>query len=138
MMSRADLIPYGILLLRLALGVMFLAHGLLKLLVFKPAGTAAYFRSLGLPGVIGYLTIMAELGGGTLLVLGVATSLIAIALVPLVLGTIVMVHGAKGWMFSNEGGGWEYPAFWAVALVVQAALGSGAYSLGHVFNIGWQ
>jgi putative oxidoreductase len=138
MMSRADLIPYGTLLLRLALGVMFLAHGLLKLLVFKPAGTAAYFRSLGLPSVVGYLTIMAELGGGTLLVLGVATSLIAIALVPLVLGTIVMVHGAKGWIFSNEGGGWEYPAFWAVALVVQAALGSGAYSLGHVFNIGWQ
>jgi putative oxidoreductase len=129
-MLRADLIPYGTLLLRLSLGVLFLAHGLLKLLVFKPAGTAAYFRSLGLPGVVGYLTMAVEIGGGTLLVLGVATSLVAIGLVPLVLGTIVMVHGAKGWMFSNEGGGWEYPAFWAVALVVQASLGSGAYSLG--------
>jgi putative oxidoreductase len=136
-MSRADLIPYGTLLLRLALGVMFLAHGLLKLLVFKPSGTAAYFRSLGLPEVVGYLTMAAEIGGGTLLVLGVATSLIAIALVPLVLGTIVMVHGAKGWLFSNEGGGWEYPAFWAVALVVQAFLGSGAYSLGHAIGIAW-
>lgn len=51
-MSRADLIPYGTLLLRLALGVMFLAHGLLKFLVFKPTGTAAYFRSLGLPGAL--------------------------------------------------------------------------------------
>jgi putative oxidoreductase len=136
-MLRADLIPYGTLLLRLSLGVLFLAHGLLKLLVFKPAGTAAYFRSLGLPGVVGYLTMAAEIGGGTLLVLGVATSLVAIGLVPLVLGTIVMMHGAKGWMFSNEGGGWEYPAFWAVALVVQASLGSGAYSLGHVLGIGW-
>jgi putative oxidoreductase len=136
-MSRADLIPYGILLLRFVLGVLFMAHGLLKLLVFKPAGTAGYFRSLGLPGVVGYLTMAAEIGGGTLLILGVATSLVAIVLVPLVLGTIVMVHGAKGWLFSNEGGGWEYPAFWAVALVVQASLGSGAYSLGHMLGIGW-
>jgi putative oxidoreductase len=136
-MSRADLIPYGILLLRFALCVLFMAHGLLKLLVFKPAGTAGYFRSLGLPGVVGYLTMAAEIGGGMLLILGVATSLVAIVLVPLVLGTIVMVHGAKGWLFSNEGGGWEYPAFWAVALVVQASLGSGAYSLGHMLGIGW-
>jgi hypothetical protein len=82
-MSRSDLIPYGALLLRVSLGTLFLAHGLLKLLVFKPAGTAAYFRSLGLPGFVGYLTIAAELGGGTLLILGIATSLVAVALVPL-------------------------------------------------------
>lgn len=136
-MSRADLIPYGTLLLRLALGVLFLAHGSMKLFVFKPAGTAAYFSSLGLPGYVGYLTMAAELGGGVLLILGVATSLVAILLVPLILGTIVIVHGAKGWSFANEGGGWEFPAFWAVALVVQAMLGSGAWSLGHQFGIGW-
>jgi putative oxidoreductase len=137
-MSRADLIPYGTLLLRLTLGVMFLAHGLLKLLVFKPAGTTAYFRSLGLPGFVGYLTMAAELGGGTLLVLGVATSLVAILFIPLLVGTIVFAHGAKGWVFSNDGGGWEFPAFWAVTLVVQALLGSGAYSLGHALGIGSQ
>ena len=107
------------------------------MLVFKPSGTAAYFRSLGLPGFVGYLTIAAELGGGTLLILGIATSLVALALIPLILGTIVMVHGAKGWMFSNEGGGWEFPAFWAAALLVQALLGSGAFSLGHAVGIGW-
>jgi len=122
--------------LRLSLGALFLAHGSLKLLVFKPSGTAAYFRSLGLPGFVGYLTIAAELGGGILLILGVATSLVALALIPLILGTILMVHGAKGWMFSNEGGGWEFPAFWAAALLVQALLGSGAFSLGHALGIG--
>jgi len=106
--------------------------------VFKPAGTAASFRSLGLPGFVGYLTMAAEIGGGTLLILGVATSLVALALVPLILGTIYMVHGSKGWVFANEGGGWEFPAFWAVALVVQALLGSGAYSLGHALGIAWQ
>ena len=137
-MSRSDLIPYGALLLRLALGALFLAHGLVKLLVYKPAGTAAYFRSLGLPGFFAYLTMAAELGGGTLLILGVGTSLVALALIPLLLGTIYMVHGSKGWLFTNEGGGWEFPAFWALALLVQALLGSGAYSLGHIIGIGWR
>src|SRR4029079_1146103 len=136
-MSRAELIPYAALLLRIALGILFLAHGLLKLLVFKPAGTAAYFRSLGLPAIVGYLTMAVEIGGGTLLILGIATSLVAIGLVSVILGTIVVVHGARGWMFSNEGGGWEYPAFWALTLVVQALLGSGAYSLGQRLGIGW-
>jgi len=136
-MSRSELVPYAALLLRLALGALFLAHGLLKLLVFKPSGTASYFRSLGLPGFVGYLTIAAELGGGTLLILGIATSLVSLALIPLILGTIFMVHGSKGWMFSNEGGGWEFPAFWAVSLLLQAMLGSGAFSLGHALGIGW-
>jgi putative oxidoreductase len=136
-MSRSDLIPYAALLLRLALGALFLAHGSLKLFVFKPSGTAGYFRSLGLPGFVGYLTIAAELGGGALLILGIATSLVSLALIPLILGTIVMVHGSKGWAFNNEGGGWEFPAFWAAALLVQALLGSGAFSLGSAMGIAW-
>jgi len=137
-MSRSDLIPYGALLLRIGLGSLFLAHGLLKLLVHKPSGTAAYFRSLGLPSFFGYLTMAAELGGGALLILGIGTSLVALALVPLILGTIYMVHGSKGWLFTNEGGGWEFPAFWTVALVVQSLIGSGAYSLGHAFGLVWR
>ena len=135
-MSRSDLIPYAALVLRLALGALFLAHGLLKFLVFKPSGTAAYFRSLGLPGFVGYLTMAAELGGGTLLILGVATSLVSLALIPLILGTIFMVHGSKGWLFTNEGGGWEFPALWTAALLVQVLLGSGTLSLGHAVGIG--
>ena len=135
-MSRSDLIPYAAVILRISLGALFLAHGSLKLLVFKPSGTATYFRSLGLPGFVGYLTMAAELGGGTLLILGIATSLVALALIPLILGTIFMVHGSKGWMFNNEGGGWEFPAFWAASLLVQALLGSGAFSLGHAVGFG--
>ncbi len=137
-MSRPDVIPYAAFVLRLALGALFLAHGSLKLFVHKPAGTAAYFRSLGLPGFVGYLTMAAELGGGTLLVLGVATSLVALALVPLILGTIFMVHGSKGWLFTNEGGGWEFPAFWTAALLVQVLLGGGALSFGRVIGIEWE
>lgn len=136
-MTRAELIPYAALLLRLSLGILFLAHAWMKYSVFTPAGTANYFRSLGLPGFVGYLTMAAETGGGILLILGIATSVVAIALVPLMLGTIVLVHGRNGWAFTNNGGGWEYPAFWSVALVVQALLGSGAWSLGHAMGIHW-
>jgi putative oxidoreductase len=137
-MSRPDVIPYAALILRVSLGALFLAHGSLKLFVHKPAGTAAYFRSLGLLGFVGYLTMAAELGGGSLLILGLATSLVALALIPLILGTIFMVHGSKGWLFTNEGGGWEFPVFWTAALVVQVLLGSGALSLGRVIGIGWE
>lgn len=105
--------------------------------MFKPSGTAAYFRSLGLPGFVGFLTMAAELGGGTLLILGIATSFVALALIPLILGTIFMVHGSKGWLFTNEGGGWEFPALWTAALFVQVLLGSGALSVGHAIGIGW-
>lgn len=136
-MSRADLIPFGTLLLRVALGVLFLAHGLMKVLVFKPSGTVAYFRSLNLPGAFAYLTILGEVGGGLLLLVGFLTSIVAVLLIPLVLGTIFIVHGKNGWLFSNEGGGWEYPAFWSVTLVVQALLGSGAFSLGHALGLSW-
>ncbi|WP_374424634.1 DoxX family protein [Chromobacterium sp.] len=110
-MNRFQNPALGTLILRLSLGLMYLSHGLLKLLVFTPAGTAGYFASLGLPGFVGYLSILAEVGGGLLLLSGFFTRWVALALVPLLLGTIVLVHGAHGWMFSNEGGGWEYPAF---------------------------
>ncbi|MGB5465387.1 MAG: DoxX family protein, partial [Sedimenticolaceae bacterium] len=61
---------YAALLLRIALGAMFTAHGLLKLLVFTPAGTVGFFESLGMPGWFAYPTMGAELIGGVLLVLG--------------------------------------------------------------------
>ncbi len=121
--------PYAALLLRVALGILFLAHGFLKLLVHKPAGTVAYFKSLGLPGGVAYVTMAAEIGGGIALVLGIAPRYVALALIPLIVGTIVTVHGKNGWMFTNKDGGWEYPAFWAAALAVQFLLGDGAWTL---------
>lgn len=121
--------PYATLILRLALGLMFVAHGALKLFVFTPDGTVGYFASLGLPAIFAYLTIAAELGGGVLLLLGVATRPVALALIPLLIGAGVLGHGGNGWVFSNQGGGWEYPAFLVVAAVVQVLLGDGAAAL---------
>ena len=53
----------------------------------------------------------------------------ALALIPLMLGAAWFGHGSAGFVFSNPGGGWEFPAFWTVALAVQALLGGGAYAL---------
>lgn len=115
--------------LRVSMGVLFLAHAGLKLFVFTPAGTAGYFVSLGLPGPLAYLVIAAELFGGIALILGVYSRWVSLALIPILLGSIYVPHGAAGFFFSNEGGGWEFPAFWAVTLVVQALLGDGAFAL---------
>lgn len=125
----SPLAPYAATLLRLALGVLFLVHALTKLLVFTPAGTAAFFESLGLPGVLGYLTIAVELTISAALLLGIYARWIGLLGVPLLLGTIVTVHGANGFSFANAGGGWEYPAFWALALVVLVLLGDGRWTL---------
>ncbi len=120
---------YGATLLRITLGAMFLAHLSLKLFVFGPAGTAAFFGSLGLPAWLAYATMAAELGGGVALILGIQTRIVALALVPLILGTIVTVHGHNGFFFNNPNGGWEYPAVWVVMLIVQALIGDGAAAL---------
>lgn len=121
--------PYAALLLRLSLGTLFLAHAGLKLFVFTPAGTAGFFASVGLPPGLAYLTITAEVIGGVALILGLWTRVVAILLTPILLGAIYTVHGPAGFFFTNANGGWEYPAFWIVALVVQAMLGDGAYAL---------
>lgn len=123
--------PYGALILRLCLGAMFIAHAMLKLRVYKIPGTIAYFQSLGLPGWLAYVTIAIELGGAACLILGIIPRYIALLLIPLIVGTIVTVHGKNGWLFSNKDGGWEYPAFWAAALLVQFLLGDGILALVH-------
>ncbi len=116
---------YAALTLRLALALMFLAHGATKLFVFTPSGTVGYFASLGLPAAFAYLAMIGEIGGGLLLLSGLYARWIALALIPLLAGTIVTVHGHNGWMFANAGGGWEYPAFLIAASLALFFLGDG-------------
>ncbi|WP_366556279.1 DoxX family protein [Aquibaculum sediminis] len=120
--------PLGAFLLRLTLGVAFLAHGLMKVFTFTVPGTVAYFESIGYPGSFAYLVILAEIGGGLFLILGVQVRLIALLLLPTMIGAL-LEHTGNGWVFSAEGGGWEYPVFWTIALLAQALMGPGAYAL---------
>ncbi|MFE1598526.1 DoxX family protein [Methylobacterium sp. ID0610] len=128
-MTDARTAPYAALLLRISLGGLFLAHAGLKLFVFTPAGTAAFFGKLGLPPALAYAVMAAEALGGLALILGVYARWVALALVPILVGAIVAVHGANGFFAQNPGGGWEFVGFWTVALLVQALLGSGAHAL---------
>ena len=121
--------PYAVLILRVALGVMFIAHSAyLKVFVFTLPGTAQFFESLGLPGFTAYVVVAAETLGGLLLILGVGTRWVSLALVPILLGA-TWVHSGNGWVFSAENGGWEYPLFLTVAGIALALTGPGALAL---------
>ena len=128
-MSDHSASAWAALLLRVANGLGFLAYGLLlKVFVYTPAGTAAYFESIGYPAVLGYAVIAAEVAGGVMLLAGLWSRWVALALIPVLLGA-ALEHAPNGWVFSAPGGGWSYPVFWAATLGVQALLGDGALSL---------
>ena len=128
-MIDTRLAPYAAFVLRVTLGLLFLAHAGLKIFVFTPAGTAGFFTSLGLPGDLAYLAIATEVFGGLALILGVYARIAALLTIPLLAGAIATVHGKAGFFFTDPNGGWEFPALWIVALLVVAALGEGAYAL---------
>lgn len=123
--SAAD---YGVALLRLALGAMFLAHGLLKVFVFTLPGTAGFFASVGFPGFLAYIVTPAEILAGLALLAGYRTRLVAALTIPILLGA-ASVHFANGWVFSAPKGGWEYPIYLVVAAAAQSLLGSGALAI---------
>ena len=125
-MTQPRLNDLGTLVLRTSLGLIYVAHSVyLKLFVFTLPGTAGFFESIGLPGPMAYLVFAVEAVGGVALILGFKTRWAALALVPVALGA-TWAHLGAGWLFSNPGGGWEYPLFLAAATAVQALLGDGA------------
>lgn len=116
-------------LLRVSLGLMFLAHSLiLKLMVFTLPGTAQFFVSIGLPGPLAYLVFAMEAVGGVLLILGIQVRIVSLVLLPVLLGA-TWAHAGNGWMFGYTNGGWEYPLYLSVLAVVQALVGEGAFAL---------
>ena len=127
-MSTENSSSYAALILRLALGVMLIAHGFLKIFVFTMPGTVGFFESIGYPGFFAYVVTFIEVGGGLMLIAGLYVRPVSIVIIPILLGA-AQVHFGNGWVFSAEGGGWEYPIFLAVAAVVQALLGEGQYAV---------
>ena len=117
---------YGIVLLRISLGVMFLMHSIvLKMFTYGLPGTANFFESVGLPGMLAYVTFIAEAIGGLLLVLGIYTRYVALILTLPLIGAIYWVHGGNGWVFTAPNGGWEYPFYLIILCIAQALLGNG-------------
>ena len=126
--SAASSTAWGLALLRLALGTMWIAHALLKPLVFSFAGTAQYFESVGIPGALVAPVFAAELAIGAALVLGVYARQAALLSLPILL-TVAWVHLPNGWLHTVQGGGWEYPVFLLVSSLVLWLAGDGALAL---------
>ena len=118
---------YGVTLIRVSLGIMWIAHALLKLFVFTLPGTAQFFASVGYPGFLAYPVFAVELLGGLALLLGVYARQVSLALVP-VMAVAASVHFGNGWVHTSPNGGWEYPVFLTVASVALWLLGDGAYA----------
>jgi putative oxidoreductase len=121
------LAPYGAFALRVALGLMFIAHAYLKIAVFTVPGFQGFLGQIGLPAILAWPIILAEIAGGVALIAGFYTRPVALALLPILLGA-VYVHAGNGWLFTAPNGGWEYPAFLAVAALAQALIGDGAFA----------
>ena len=117
--------PHAIALLRISLGAIFLAHGVvLKFMTFGLAGTMAFFGSLGYPPMLGAVVTLAEISAGLALVLGLLVRPAALLMLPILLGA-TLTHAGNGWVFNATGGGWEFPAFLTLATLAQAGLGAG-------------
>jgi len=120
--------PYGALGLRIALGLMFIAHAYLKLVIFTPAGFTGFLGQVGLPGFLAWPIMLAELLGGLAILLGFYARYVSLALIPILLGAL-SVHAGNGWVFNAPNGGWEYPAFLALTAFAHVLIGDGALAI---------
>lgn len=119
----------AVLVARVLLGVVLLAHGLQKLITDGIGGTTASFQAMGipLPTLSAYYATVAEVGGGLLLLLGLATSVAAILVASDMLGALLFVHISNGVFVSN--GGWELVGLIAVVALLIAAVGGGRFGV---------
>lgn len=124
---------WGLLLIRLVIGLLFVGHGAQKLFGwfggYGPKGTGGWMESIGLkPGVaMAVAAGLLELVGGLLFAAGLLTPLAAVLLALTMLGAIVKVHGPNGiWSTQN---GYEYPLVLLIVVIGVALTGAGAYSL---------
>lgn len=137
-------INLGLLLLRLVVGVVFLAHGWNHVLGGgKIAGTARWFERLGMrPGIRhAWTASLTELGAGALLVLGLLTPLAGAGVVGVMLVAWITNHAKNGFFIFRPGEGYEYVMTLTFAGLALAATGGGAWSVDHAAGIfdppGW-
>ena len=115
-------------LLRLALATMWLSHAWLKFGVFTMAGFSGFLAQQGLPTALAWPVVLAEAGGGLLILLGLGGRWVSLALLPILAGA-TLVHAGNGWVFTAPNGGWEYPVFLMAMSLVHALLGDGRFTV---------
>ena len=127
-MIDTRLAPYGLFALRAAVGLMFIAHAMLKYAVFTIPGFAGFLGQLGYPAALAWPIFLAELLGGAAILVGFYGRWVQAALLPVLVGAL-LVHAPNGWLFTAQNGGWEYPAFLVVAAVTHILAGDGAFAV---------
>ncbi|MHA6793454.1 DoxX family protein [Pseudonocardia bannensis] len=124
----------ALLVARIVLGVILIAHGAQKFFTFGIGGTAAAFEGMGipLPAVSAAVAATVELVGGALLILGVATAVVGLLVVLEMLGAALLVHVGNGIFIAN--GGWELTGAIGAAALTLAAVGPGRFSVDHALG----
>lgn len=128
--TSVEQMGHGAFLLRLALGFMWISHALLKWHVFTLPGFAQWLDGKGLPGFMAWPVFLLEISGGTAIVLGFFGRYVSLLLLP-ILVVATGTHIPNGWVFTNAGGGWEYPVFLIVASLAHYLLGDGPLAVSH-------
>jgi putative oxidoreductase len=119
--------PYGIFVLRVAIGIDWIVHALLK--TYRGMYThEALLAKNGISSLLAWPTFTIELIGGFAILLGWYTRQWS-ALLLVFLAVVVWIKWPVGWLYSNPGGGWEYPLLWLVAQAALMLAGSGAFAL---------
>ena len=121
----------ALLLVRLVLGVVLVAHGWQKLMTKGIGATTEGFVEMGIPAapVSAVFVVAVELLGGILIVLGAATALVGVLVALVMLGAVLFVHIGSGVFVSN--GGWELAGLVGASALALAAAGSGRLSVDH-------
>jgi putative oxidoreductase len=130
-------VDVGLLVLRVGLAVVFIAHGYNHIFGGgRIAGTARWFESLGMrPGVVhAWFASLTELGAGALLLLGLATPLACAGVVGTMLVALVANHLRNGFFIFRPGEGYEYVMTLTLAAVALAGLGAGRWSVDNALN----
>lgn len=132
----AHAVDFALLILRLGLAGVFLAHGINHIFGGgKIPGTARWFESLGMkPGILhAWTASLTEGGAGTLMAIGLITPVAAAGIVGTMLVAWITNHLKNGFFIFRPGEGWEYVATLTVIAVVLGTLGPGSWSVdGHV------
>jgi putative oxidoreductase len=136
--NDVDAVNLALLVLRVALGAVMLAHGINHIFGGgKIAGTGRWFESLGMrPGWLhAWLASATEVGAGVLLVLGLLTPLAAAGVVGVMLVAWITNHRGNGFFIFRPGEGWEYVMTLTVAGLAVGALGPGEWSLDNALDL---
>ncbi|HUR78996.1 MAG TPA: DoxX family protein [Acidimicrobiales bacterium] len=139
-MDDIDAVNLGLLLLRVWVGAVMLAHGIRHIFGGgKIAGTGGWFESLGMkPGIVhAWLASVTEIGAGGLLVVGLLTPLGAAGVVGTMLVAFVTNHFKNGFFIFYKGEGYEYVATLIFAGLALSALGAGEWSLDNALDLTW-